>query len=356
MRVPRSIAAVAALAAFAVAGQAAAGQVVVRRGDTLSGVAARAGVSVRDLAGANGISDPNRIRAGQTLTIPGSGGSDGSGGSGGSAAVAAPKRHLIARGETLAAIAAKHGVSVATLADANGITNRHRIIAGTYLDVPAGGSPSAPASPAAPAAPTAAVATHTVRSGENLGAIARRYGTTIAAIVEANDIDDPNRVREGTKLKIPAGAGGTATPSGRLPAKLAADPARLALIPLFDRWAGEYGVPADLLKAMAWMESGWQNHVRSGVGAMGIGQIMPATVDFVCDRLLKQQLDPAVPEHNIRMSARYLRWLLDRADGSTSRALAGYYQGPASVRERGMFNQTRAYVEGVQALRERFAH
>ncbi|MGH2684603.1 MAG: LysM peptidoglycan-binding domain-containing protein, partial [Actinomycetota bacterium] len=67
MRVPSRVAVVAALAAFAVAGQAAAGEVVVRRGDTLSGLAKRAGVSVRDLAGANGITNLHLIREGQTL-------------------------------------------------------------------------------------------------------------------------------------------------------------------------------------------------------------------------------------------------------------------------------------------------
>jgi len=339
MRVPKKIAAVAALAAFAVGGQAAAGQVTVRRGDTLSGLAARAGVSVRELAGANGISNPNLIREGQTLRLPGAATTPVTASGGG--------RHLIARGETLAAIAAKHGVTVAALAEANGIANRHRIIAGNHLTIPAGGAPAA-------AATNAAAATHTVKSGEHLGAIARRYGTTVSAIVAANDIANPNWVREGVTLTIPTGARAATTSTGGLPAKLAADPSRLALIPVFDQWAGEYSVPADLLKAMAWMESGWQNHVRSSVGAMGIGQLMPATVDFVCDRLLKQQLDPSVPEHNIRMAARYLRWLLDEAGGSTTRALAGYYQGPRSVRERGMFDQTRAYVEGIQALRSRF--
>ncbi|MEW5728188.1 MAG: LysM domain-containing protein [Pseudomonadota bacterium] len=51
--------------------QAVQGGTTIQPGDTLSKIAARHGVSVEDLAKANGITDPNRIRAGQSLTIPG---------------------------------------------------------------------------------------------------------------------------------------------------------------------------------------------------------------------------------------------------------------------------------------------
>jgi soluble lytic murein transglycosylase-like protein len=128
----------------------------------------------------------------------------------------------------------------------------------------------------------------------------------------------------------------------------------MALVGRFDHWAATYGVPADLLKAMAWMESGWQNRVTSHTGAMGVGQLMPATVDFVCDQLLGVRLNPWDPDQNIRMSARFLRWLLDQTGGDQSRALAAYYQGLRSVRVRGVFTETIAYVQGIGALRPLF--
>jgi N-acetylmuramoyl-L-alanine amidase len=107
--------------------------------------------------------------------------------------------------------------------------------------------------------------------------------------------------------------------------------------------------------ATTWLESGWQNDVVSSVGAYGIGQLMPGTVRFIRTELIGlESLDPRVPEHNIRMSARYLRWLLERANGDVRLALAGYYQGPASVRAVGALPSTVAYVNGVLALRGRF--
>ncbi|MGH2684604.1 MAG: LysM peptidoglycan-binding domain-containing M23 family metallopeptidase [Actinomycetota bacterium] len=192
MRVHRTIGAVVALAALVVAGAAATGGHTIRRGETLSEIARDHGVTIQALAAANGIPNPDRIRAGQRLTIPGQAGGS-----------AAPARHVVRPGESLAGIAKKYGTTVAALAKANGITNPNRIYAGAALLLQA----NAPAGPAMQ--PIAATSTlHVVRSGETLGAIARKYGTTVGAIARANGISNPNRIREGEKLKITEGGGG----------------------------------------------------------------------------------------------------------------------------------------------------
>ena len=275
-----------------------------------------------------------------------------------SGASAAAGHYTIRNGDTLSSIAGRHGVSTAALAEINGITDPARISAGRTLTRP-GGAPAAGGPPPAPASGT----THVVRPGETLSGIAARYGVTLRAIADANRIADVHLIRIGTHLTIPAsdlapsdGASRASAPRGtyrNLPSRLQASPGRLALVPVFEQWAAAYGVPTDLLMAMTWLESGWQNHVVSSVGARGIGQLMPDTVAFVNDVLLRASLDPAVPEHNIRMSARYLRWLLDRTGGDVSLALAGYYQGLGSVRARGVFTSTTAYVRDVLALRDR---
>ena len=50
----------------------------------------------------------------------------------------------------------------------------------------------------------------------------------------------------------------------------------------------------------------------------------------------------------------YLKRLIDESGGDENAAIAGYYQGLSSVRDRGMFDDTKQYVENVQALRGRF--
>jgi len=135
--------------------------------------------------------------------------------------------------------------------------------------------------------------------------------------------------------------------SSSLPAQLLGHPDRLALQPYFLQSASEFGVPASLLEAMCWWESGWQAGVISSTGAQGIGQLEPATVAYVQTQLHDPDLNPQVASDNIEMSAAFLHDLLEQTGGSASLALADYYQGAASVRLVGMFTSTRQYVNGI---------
>ena len=251
--------------------------------------------------------------------------------------------YVVRPGDTLGAIAGRHGISVGTLVQANGITDPNRVYAGQRLSVPGGG-----AAPAASAAPSGRA--HQVAPGETLSAIAARYGTSVSAIVRANGISNPNRVVIGSKLAIP-----TSPPASGLPSRLAGSPQRLALIPTFKHWAAANGLPADLVMAVCWQESGWQNSVVSSAQAIGIGQLLPSTARHIAvDLIGKPDLDPRVPEDNIRMTARYLRWLLTRTGGDLDAALAGYYQGLGSVAAVGRLQTTVDYLAIVRALRPRF--
>lgn len=271
------------------------------------------------------------------------------------AAAGSAGTYRVKRGDTLIGIAGRLGVSVRSLADANGVPTSHHVIAGRTLSVP-GTSSSAAAS-----AGVRAATSYTVRTGDTLERIARRFGVSTSTLARANGLRSANLVRIGQRLSIPATStakvAATSASSSRsssgLPRRLQSQPTRLALMPAFDKWARAYGVPDDLLKAMTWVESGWQTHKVSSTGAIGIGQLMPDTVDFM-NVLLRTKLDPRVPEHNIRMSARFLRYLLDQNRGRADSALAAYYQGLRSVRERGVFADTRQYVATVLAVRPAF--
>lgn len=191
-RAVRRSAAAAVLVVAGGAGLADSGTHTVRAGDTTSEIAAAHGTTVSALAAANGIADADRIIVGQVLVIPGA-----------TAAAPATVVHVVAPGETLAVIAGRYATTVAALASSNGIADPNRVRAGVRLTVPAGGG----ASGAAAAAAT--TITHTVASGENLAVIASRHGTTVGAIVAANEISNPNLIRVGQRLTITPGAGGT---------------------------------------------------------------------------------------------------------------------------------------------------
>lgn len=116
------------------------------------------------------------------------------------------------------------------------------------------------------------------------------------------------------------------------------------------RSARRYRVRPELARAIAWVESGFQPGVVSSVGAWGVMQITPQTWVFV-ESLIGPV--PKTPAGNIRVGVRYLRYLLVEFHGSERKAVAAYNQGPASLRERGIYRETRRFVAAVLGLAAR---
>lgn len=120
--------------------------------------------------------------------------------------------------------------------------------------------------------------------------------------------------------------------------------------------ADRQGIDARLLVAVIAVESSWETNAVSGAGAVGLGQLMPAT-----SRALRANARD--PQANIAASARYLRELLDRYAALGPRrgyslALAAYNAGPGAVdRYEGIppFPETQRYVATVLRLWRRLA-
>jgi soluble lytic murein transglycosylase-like protein len=108
-------------------------------------------------------------------------------------------------------------------------------------------------------------------------------------------------------------------------------------------------VDPKLARALAWMESGFQQDVVSSVGAIGVMQLLPETWEFV-DVVLLGTATPRNYEGNVRAGVRYLRWQLDHFGGDVRLALAGWYQGARAVSEIGLYEDTKLFVRVVLAL------
>jgi len=120
-----------------------------------------------------------------------------------------PRRHTVRKGESLASIARRYGVSKARLAESNGLLATARVSRGEVLIVPArepvrtASKKTRPSiSKPAPAA-AAAARSYKVKGGDTLSGIARRTGTTVDSLMAANDLDSPEKIKPGDKLKIP---------------------------------------------------------------------------------------------------------------------------------------------------------
>lgn len=97
------------------------------------------------------------------------------------------------------------------------------------------------------------------------------------------------------------------------------------LEPLFTAAAKKEDLKVEVLRSVAEQESGFRPCAVSPKGAMGLMQLMPATV---------QQFgvpDPLDPKQSIDAGAKYLKQLLTRYGGDLAKALAAYNAGPAKV-------------------------
>lgn len=109
--------------------------------------------------------------------------------------------HTVQPGENLFRIALRYGVGMDELAQANNITDQRRIYAGQVLVIPGLTVPDDSPSVSNPLVAGVPVP-HTVQRGESLSIIAQRYGVTVDDILQANSIDNPNRIYAGQQLNI----------------------------------------------------------------------------------------------------------------------------------------------------------
>ncbi|GAA3820392.1 LysM peptidoglycan-binding domain-containing protein [Cellulomonas soli] len=377
--------ALAAVAVTATGGAAHADdQVTVRAGDTVSHIAVRTGASVTAITRANGLADASRIRIGQVLTIPTTSTSAGTAAATAATPAAAPAAtHTVRTGDTVSAIASRYGTSVQAVVAANGLDARAFIRAGQVLTIP--GTTAAAVASAGSTASTAAVSTvanHTVVAGDTAGAIARRYGTTVTALVQANGLDSRALIRIGQSLSIP-GTTATATTSttstattsaplvgstfeGRTyPAAVVASanankaallavgvPSKADMQATIVATARAMGVDPALALAVAFQESGFNHASVSPANAIGTMQVIPSSGEWA-STLVGRDLNLMDPDDNVVAGVAILRSLVKTAPDLPT-AIAGYYQGASSVRRNGMFADTRRYVANVQTHMTRF--
>lgn len=182
----------------------------VTKGDNLASIANRFGVSVREISDANNLRNNNLLKVGQVLRIPNR--------------LVESSTYTVRKGDSLASIATKHGISANAISEANGLKNANLLQVGQILVLPGvkpeptQTSPQIPSTPTPSADPPTTTVAYTVRKGDILAEIATKQGVPASVIAQANHLSDANLLTVGQVLVIPGGKsaasnGSTATPS-----------------------------------------------------------------------------------------------------------------------------------------------
>jgi len=199
-------------------------------------------------------------------------------------------------------------------------------------------------------------------------AIAARFGTTTATIVATNGLDARASIRIGQTLTVPEKAPQVVgnTFAGRTYPDTVVDaananlaslraggvPSKAAMQAKIADTARAMGVDVSLAQAVAFQESGFNHAVVSPANAIGAMQVIPSSGAWASE-LVGRRLDLLNPDDNVVAGVAILRALL-RTSPDVPSAIAGYYQGAASVQRNGMFADTRRYVANVQTHMTRF--
>lgn len=160
--------------------------IVIKWGDTLSGLALKYNTTVAELVRLNNIANPNLIYAGDTLIVPTRETNPGDT----SGATSDETIYIVKRGDTLSQIALRYGTTVSAIAQRNNIRNVNLIYVGQRLIIPSTSTS------------TSGKIVYTIKWGDTLWSLSRRYGVPIATIVMQNRIANPNLIYAGDTLII----------------------------------------------------------------------------------------------------------------------------------------------------------
>jgi len=271
--------------------------------------------------------------------------------------------YRIRSGDTLSGIAHHYHMSLHRLVAFNHLPgSRTMIYAGAYLRIPTG-PPRATHQRHSGTSPSVrtrtVVSTYIVKPGDSLLAVAKRFRASARRIAAFSHLPRSRMILIGQRLRIPhdirvrAGSSGGNGSGGAYQVR-GPSPSAATVAAVLRATAKRWGVDPRLALAVGWQESGFNMRWVSSTGAVGAMQVEPYTGEFVAKYLVRRPLDLHKLADNATAGIALLSVLLRETKGNAAKAVAGYYQGLASVQSRGMYDDTKRYVANVLALRNRF--
>ncbi len=183
----------------------------VKKGDTLGGIAQAHNVSASTLCMLNGIKSNSTLQIGQKLKIPGEAPKTAS--STASTTKSNATYHTVRSGDVLSKIASSYGTTVEKLCSINGISANSTLSIGQKIYLTAKNTTAT--ATAASTSSSSSAKYHTVRSGDNLSGIAKRYGTTVSNLCSINNISANTTLQIGQKISLSGASSKTTTTSSQ---------------------------------------------------------------------------------------------------------------------------------------------
>lgn len=205
---------------------------------------------------------------------------------------------------------------------------------------------------------------YTVRPGDTATELAVRYHAWTDELIAHNHLGTSAGLTVGERIEIPVvtaavphrQSGQTAHRSHSRAANNrsrhgVADPPRQRVRRAIVRVSRQRGVDPQLSLAVSWQEAGWQMHHVSSAGAVGAMQVLPSTTKW-----MELYVGRNLKGHRLRDNVAAGVTLLDVLASETvsrARQVGAYYQGLGAVRRHGLYDDTRAYVDNVLAIKQR---
>ena len=190
---------------------------------------------------------------------------------------------------------------------------------------------------------------YVVERGDTVSALAVRFHAWTAEIVSHNHLGRSGALQVGQRIEIPVvGKGGASTQTTMWQHP---DRGREKIRRVIAGAARNHGVDPQLALAVSWQESGWQMGVVSHADAVGAMQVLPSTGRWM-EHYAGRRLDLEKLGDNATAGVLLLQ-VLSRHTHRRAHKIGAYYQGLGAVRRHGLYDETRAYVADVEAIKRR---
>jgi soluble lytic murein transglycosylase-like protein len=199
------------------------------------------------------------------------------------------------------------------------------------------------------AAMPASAGQYVVRPGDSLWTISHSYNISVAKLLRANQVQNPDLIFPGQHLTVPD------PPAGAAPAVAApTGPRGAAAKAIIVKQARRHDLNPNFALAVSYWESGWNQDAVSSTGAIGLMQVEPSTGVWAGPKLLGRTVNLHDANDNAEVGVAMLRHYLDVFNGDPKLALAAYYQGETATHKYGIYPSSQSYVNGIWALRNRY--